>query len=215
MYQTVLATLSGMLLNKILYRTGHILLNFIFRVFFRLSVRGAEKVPATGGVLIAANHASFLDPPVVGCCIRREIYYFARKTLFDHWLLRWLLPKINAIPIDQEKPDLAGIRSALRILQQGHGLLIFPEGARTFDGKLQQGRPGLGLLVAKSRVPVIPVRIRGTFEAWPRTRKSIRLHPIRVTFGDPIQISPPSPGISMEQYYRQISQDILGKIASL
>jgi 1-acyl-sn-glycerol-3-phosphate acyltransferase len=198
-----------------LYHIGHALSNLVFRTLFRLEVRGAQKVPATGGVLIAANHASFLDPPAIGCCVHRPIFYFARKTLFDDRLMGWLLPKINAIPIDQEKPDLAGIRNALRLLKQGEGLLVFPEGARTFDGRLQDGKPGVGLLVAKSGVPVVPVRIRGTFEAWPRTRKTIRLHKISVIFGDPVTNFPARDGAQGEDYYRQISRDIMDKIAAL
>lgn len=197
------------------YRIGHALSRFIFRTLFGLKVSGQENVPQEGGVLIAANHASFLDPPAIGCCIPRAIFYFARKTLFKPGVMGWLLPRINALPIDQEKPDLAGIRNALRVLKEGEGLLVFPEGARTFDGQLQPGQPGVGMLVAKSGVPVVPVRIRGSFEAWPRTRKSIKLHKISVTFGKPLREFAPRDGAKGEEYYRQISEEIMRAIAKL
>lgn len=201
--------------TTIYYRIGHAILRPLFRLLFGLEARGVEHVPKSGGVMIAANHASFLDPPVVGCLLPRAIYYFARKTLFKPGLMGWLLPKLNALPIDQERPDLAGIRNALRVLKEGEGLLVFPEGARTFDGNLQPGQPGVGMLVAKSAVPVVPVRIRGSFEAWPRTRKCIKPHKITVTFGEPIHEFPPRNGVKGEEYYRQISQDIMQAIAAL
>lgn len=175
----------------------------IYRVLARLSVLAFQfgfdwrihfQAPIPPGpLLIAANHASFLDPPLLGAALYqthdRVISYLARKTLFDPPLMSWLLPRVNAYPIDQDKADAAGLKKAISLLRHGHSMIIFPEGARTPNGKFQPVSGGVGLLVAKAQVPVLPARIFGAFEAWPRFRLLPRLFvPIDIVFGTPMDL---------------------------
>ena len=154
-----------------------------FRLFYDLRYTGMEHLPAKGGYLIASNHVSFYDPPVVGCGIQRETYYLARKTLFVPPIMDKLLPTIKAVPVDQDKPDMAGLKKMIEVLKSGDPEVLFPEGSRSYDGKLQEAKPGIGLLVAKAGVTVIPARIFGAMEAWPRDGKIRLWQPIEVVFG--------------------------------
>ena len=202
--------------TTLLYLIGYYLSYFVFRFFFNRKVYGLEHVPKEGAYLICANHLSYLDPPCIGSSISsKHIFYFARKTLFNSKIMGWLLPRIQAIPIDQEKADLFGIRTTLQLLKAGVPLLLFPEGARSLDGKLQKGEPGIGMIAEKSEVPILPVRIRGSFEAWPRGRSQIKLHPITVTFGPLIPPLQPPANLSNQDRYQWISDQIMAAIAKL
>ena len=198
------------------YRVGYNLSRFIFHFFFQRKIYGLEHVPKEGAYLICANHLSYLDPPCIGSSLpSKHIFYFARKTLFESRFMGWLLPRIQAIPIDQEKADLFGIRTTLQLLKAGAPLLLFPEGARSWDGNLQKGEPGIGMIAAKSSLPILPTRIRGTFEAWPRNRSQIKLHPISVTFGPLIAPLQPPSHLSNQEGYQWISDQIMAAIAKL
>ena len=121
-----------------------------------------------GPVILASNHESYLDPPLVGSVSDRAIFFLARKTLLDGRFFGWLLPKLNVIPVDQEGSDRSALKALIRILRAGEGTLVFPEGERTLDGHLQPALPGLGFVIAKTLAPVVPMRIFGAREAWPR-----------------------------------------------
>ena len=121
-----------------------------------------------GPVILASNHESYLDPPLVGSVPDRAIYFLARKSLLAGPFFGWLLPKLNVIPVDQEGNDRSALKALIRILRAGEGTLVFPEGERTADGRLQPALPGLGFVIAKTLAPVVPMRIFGAREAWPR-----------------------------------------------
>ncbi|MFQ3670594.1 MAG: lysophospholipid acyltransferase family protein [Verrucomicrobiia bacterium] len=159
-----------------------------FRLFHDLRVQGLENIPA-GGFLLAANHESFFDPPLIGCALDQDLYFLARKTLFDPPVMAWLLPSIQALPIDQERPDMTGLKRIIALLKQGERVALFPEGARTLDGRLQPAAPGVGLVVAKVEVPVVPCRIFGGFKAWPRGGRPRWFTPLRVVYGAPIRFA--------------------------
>src|SRR5208282_81840 len=131
-------------------------------------VFNAERVLQTGGVILAANHASFLDPPLVGCGLHRQINFLARASLFRYPGIGWLLRKWNSVPVDRDGGGAAGLRAILDRLLAGGAIILFPEGTRTRDGKLQPARSGIGLTVIKSTAPVVPVRVFGTFPACGR-----------------------------------------------
>ncbi len=185
-----------------------------FQGIYRMHVRGAENIPPYGGFMICSNHLSFYDPPFVGCCFPYHIFYFARKTLLNSKAGRCLLPRLNTIPIDQERSDISGIRTTLRVLKGGAPVMAFPEGARSRDGKLQPAQPGIGMLIAKSGVPVLPVRIRGTFEALPRGASKPRLWPLQLHIGKMMPASLFAGGKG-ENAYLHYSQNIMEEIARL
>jgi len=152
-----------------------------FRVFFRLynrwEVIDADHVPAEGPAILASNHTSFLDPPLVGAAANREINYLARETLFRFPVVGSILRSVNAVPVDREGGGAAGLRAIFDRLMKGGAIILFPEGTRSTDGALQKAKSGIGLTVIKSEAPVVPVRVFGTFDAlsrrhsWPRPRK--------------------------------------------
>lgn len=172
--------------TNFMYKVGWILSRLVFKLFFRLKIEGADHVPVSGPVILAANHASFLDPVLVGCSIQREIYFMARKTLMNNRFTKWLFNNLNTVPIDRDGTGVAGFKTILNLLQAGHGVVLFPEGTRSRDGSLQPAKPGIGMLALKSNAPVVPVLISGSFEALSRDRIVPKFTKICVRFGKPI-----------------------------
>jgi len=198
------------------YRIGKTFFQCAFRLYFRGSVKGAEHLPATGAFVIACNHASFLDPPMVGQAVRQEICFMARKSLFRNPVAGAILRSWKAIPLDRDEADVGAIRAILQALKQGQAVMLFPEGTRSRDGKLQAGKPGVGFLVAKADVPVVPARIRGSFEAMGRDKAFPRPVKLRVHFGPPLRFDASKINrAERDTAYRKISEDIMAAIARL
>lgn len=198
------------------YTIGKAGFQVLFHCYFRGSIYHVERIPREGGFLIASNHSSFLDPPMVGQAVPRQICYMARKTLFRHPIIGALLRSWKAISLDRDEGDVGAMRAILNALKTGEAVMLFPEGTRSSDGRLQPAKPGIGFLVAKANVPVVPARIWGSFEAmgrgksWPRP---VRLH---VTFGDPLRFDTSKlKREERENAYRRISDDIMAAIAAL
>ena len=145
------------------YRIAQYFSFLYFKIFHRFEITGIENIPISGPFILASNHLSFLDPPVVGCKVNRNLHYFARSSLFVG-PLGFLIRRLNSIPVNRDQLDFKTLKTTLKVLKDGHPLLVFPEGTRSLDGKISSGKKGIGLLVKKSKCPVFPVRIRGTFE---------------------------------------------------
>lgn len=163
------------------------------------------------------NHVSYLDPPFAACAARpRLIWFLARKTLWKNKLFGAAISALHSIPVDQDRPDMTSLKTIIKLLKQDKPVILFPEGQRALDGKLQEGQPGIGLVVAKSRKPVLPMRIFGAFEAWPRNGK-IRRHPVAVVIGDPVDFTPMIDSFNGEDraLYQQISVKIIEEIGKL
>jgi 1-acyl-sn-glycerol-3-phosphate acyltransferase len=137
---------------------------------FSLRAEGFRHVPAAGPALLVANHQSFLDPVAAGLAAQRRLHFLARKTLFRSWGLGWLIRSLNSIPVDQEGFAREGLRAILEQLKAGHAVLMFPEGNRSPDGKMHPFRPGIHLLIKRVAMPIVPIGIAGTYDAWPRHR---------------------------------------------
>src|SRR5204863_6172450 len=131
------------------YFLGWCLFRALYKFYFRWRVYNPERVPLTGPVILAANHASFLDPPLVGAGLRREINYLARESLFRFPLVGAILRAVNSVPVDRDGGGAAGLKAIFDRLRAGGGIILFPEGTRTRDGKLQPARSGIGLAVIK------------------------------------------------------------------
>jgi 1-acyl-sn-glycerol-3-phosphate acyltransferase len=192
------------------------LIQLVGRIFFRLRYVHRERMIDHGPVILAANHQSFLDPGFAGGASHRAIYFLARRTLLDGAFLGWLLPKLNVIPVDSETgKDRTALKALIRILRAGQGTLVFPEGQRTPDGNLQPAQPGLGLVIAKTLAPVVPIRMFGAYEAWPIHEKWPRPGRVTVVVGEPIHfteqdLQPPS-----KDLYLRLSQRVMDAIAAL
>lgn len=199
------------------YGFFHYLATVVYSACFRGEVVGQENLPARGAFLIAANHASFIDPPVVGALVPRQICFFARKTLWKKGLASWWLDAVGTIPVDRDGgQDVSALKRVLRALKDNKGLILFPEGTRSPDGQLHAPKAGVGFIVCKSQVPVVPVRIFGSFEAFGRGVKFPRLGTrVSVVFGPPIPpaiYDDPSAG---KERYQVASQRIFDRIALL
>jgi len=159
---------------------------FKFFHFFRTS--GADSLPP-GPLILAPNHASYLDPPATGCGLFRVTYYLARHTLFKPPIASWLLPSIGSIPVNQNSPGPSSLKNIFEVFKNKGTLVLFPEGQRTFDGNLRKAEPGIGMIAARANVPVVPVHIIGSREAMPRNGRWHPFRPIRVVYGQPMRFS--------------------------
>lgn len=187
----------------------------IFRFRFGLRVSGLENIPRTGSVVVVSNHASYIDPPLLGGAFRgRQVHYLARDTLFRSWWLGPLLRGCGVVPIKREHGDVSALRKGLKLLQEGRALGLFPEGQRTPDGRLQPAKGGIGFLIAKAGVPVVPAYIGGTFAAWPRGGK-LRPGPVTVTFGAPLTAEELLAAGRGSEAYRKIADLVMRRIAAL
>jgi len=182
--------------------------------FFNFRVIGREKLVEKGGVLIASNHESYFDPPLVSFAYREAIFFLARKTLF-RGPAAWLYPRLNAVPVNQEEPDMSSLKRIIKTIRSGERVLVFPEGARTEDGNLQPAAAGVGLIAAKSRCLIQPVRIFGARECLPRGSSKITRHPITIVVGDPIELTPVELKARGRDEYQQISDRIMAAIAAI
>jgi len=172
-----------------IYWLGWLSLGSVFRAFYGLRIEGREHLVAEGAVLVAANHQSYMDPPLLANLYDTPMFFVARKTLFRGFC-DWLYRRWNAFPLDQDKPDLAGLKHIIRLLKAGERVAIFPEGARTLDGAIEAAAPGVGFVAAKSGALIQPVRIRGAFEALPRGAGFPRPSRISLTVGPAIRLTP-------------------------
>jgi 1-acyl-sn-glycerol-3-phosphate acyltransferase len=197
------------------YFTIYHLTRFVARVFFRFRVIHPEHLIQEGPVILAMNHESYLDPPFAGIGCRRAIYFLARKSLLDVPVLGWILPKLNVIPVDQEGGDRSALKALIRILRAGHGTLVFPEGSRTLDGNLQPAEPGIGLVIAKTLAPVVPMRIFGAHQALPRGGGRMRLCPITIVIGEPIRFTSTDIEGHGREVYPRLAQKVMDAIAAL
>lgn len=197
-----------------LYRIVNSVARGLARLLFRIEVRGTGHVPRSGPALIVANHSSFLDPPIVGGAAPRPLHFLAKTELFSIPLFGRLIFALNARPVRRDGTDPGALRTALRVLEAGQALLIFPEGTRGEEGTLREGKPGVGMLAVLSKAPVIPAYIAGTGRALPRGRRFPRLGKIRVSFGPPLSFAGEgAPG--RKERYREASRQMMAAIASL
>ncbi len=195
------------------YLLGYSLSKAIAKTFFNYRVIGAENMIEEGPCIIAANHCSYLDPPLVGVACKRAIHYLARKSLLDAPILGPILPELNVIPVEQKNADRSALMGAIRVVRSGGAVLIFPEGTRSPDGQLQQAQPGIGMIVAKTGVPVVPVRIRGAYTVLPRGAKLPIAGRISLTIGDPLTRL--TGGCNDREAYGLISETVLESVARL
>lgn len=198
------------------YGFFHALAQLAHQMLFRGDVAGLENLPDTGSYIVAANHASHLDPPIVGQFLPRQVAFFARKTLWKPGFAAWWLDKVGTIPVDRDGGvSLDAIRRVLQALSGGRVVIMFPEGTRSLDGKLQAPRPGIGMLACKAQVPVVPARIFGSFEAFGK-RGALRLGtPVSVTFGRPLapaEFDNPADG---KDRYARAAQRIMAAITKI
>ena len=196
-----------------LYDLAHAVFSVLFKILFGYRVIGRGNVPKEGPVILASNHASFLDPPLVGTGIWRRVNFVAREDLFNSPWKKFILTGWKAIPVRRDQLDKAVLKAILERLKSGEVVSLFPEGTRSPDEGLLPGKPGIGMIVSMSKAPVVPVYIRGSWRTMSKKEKGLQFVPITVVYGKPMEFK--QDGTRGHERYQAISEAIMAEIARL
>jgi 1-acyl-sn-glycerol-3-phosphate acyltransferase len=198
------------------YGFFHYLACNIYGMWFRGEVVGTDNFPRHGPFLIASNHASHLDPPLVGSQIAKQMRFFARKSLWNNRLLAWWLDQVEVIPVDRDTGDIGAIKRVLQALRENRAVVLFPEGTRSPDGQLQKPKAGVGFMACKTGVPVVPCRVYDSFQAFGKGHLFPRFGtPVTIVFGQPIPASDYDDPTAGKARYETAAQRIMDRIATL
>lgn len=202
-------------MSGIFYGFLWVLARAIAWLCFRYRVEG--RVPRAGGLLIAANHASYLDIPLLGCGLNRRAWYLGRNDLFPIPVLNGLLQALGWIPVRLGRLDREAFGKAINLIRAGKVVVIFPEGGRSHDGHLREPKAGIGVIVSQTGCPVVPAYLKGTFEVLPPGASWPRLRPVTVRFGDLIRFETerPQERAATKQFYQRVSRTVIEQIAAL
>ncbi len=181
------------------------------RAYFGVRFEGVEHIPKAGPLIIAPNHVTYVDPPLVTLPTRRPVYFMAWKRLFDVPLFGRLIRFLRAFPLETESADPTAVRGAARLLKAGQAVMIFPEGGRTVDGRLQRFKPGAFRLACSLGAPILPVTIVGGHESWPPQRALPRPGRITIVYHPPVT---PAPGVTPRVAAPELARQVRLAIAS-
>jgi 1-acyl-sn-glycerol-3-phosphate acyltransferase len=182
-----------------------------FKIFNRLEVVGSDCVPKTGGVIVAVNHVSYLDPLVIGAALRRRATYMAREGLFKLPLIGTFVGSFS-FPVRRGKPRPSTIKEAVKRLNRGELIVMFPEGGRSDGGDILDAKRGVGVIAVMSKAPIVPALISGTERSLPVGAKVVKPAKIKVIFGKSIEINREEPD---KQFQERICRNIMDEIRKL
>ncbi len=198
------------------YRLVCAVVRLALRVWNRFQIHNAENVPSEGGCIIAPNHVSYLDPPAVAVGIKhRAVHFMARDTLFMKPWANWFLTNVGVLPMDRTKGDVGALRKGISLLKSGRVLCLFPEGTRSPTGEIQKAKGGIGFLISKAGVPVVPTYVDGSFQAFPKGASRIKPCRIRIFYGKPIAPAEFEALGSDRDSYERIGDLVMARIAAL
>lgn len=197
------------------YTLFWILYSSIFKIMFRWEVYGIERVPRTGGAILAVNHASLLDPPLGGVGLPRKIWFLGRATLIKNRFIAFLMKCQHMIPITRGEADLGAMKRIISLIKSGEIVLMFPEGTRSVDGTLGPGKEGIGVFVTHARADVIPCYISGAWRAMPRGCVLPRPRKIRIAYGPLLRYEEFADCPKGRKGYAMISARIMDRLAAL
>ncbi len=187
-----------------------------FRMGFKTRIVGVKNIPKRGAYMLMSNHVSYFDPPLISGVTPTPLYFFARKSLLKNWWFGLLHKGMNIIPVDVNGNDITAIRRAIEILKHDRPLVAFPEGTRSEDGTLQRGQPGVGMIACKAQVPIVPVRVFGTYEALGRkTTKPQWGMPLTVVVGKPMAPAEYDVGPGDKERYQKVVDKVMEVIAKI
>jgi 1-acyl-sn-glycerol-3-phosphate acyltransferase len=177
---------------------------------------GSENVPRKGGIILAPNHVSYIDPPAVGCGLTaRPVRFMAKIELFKIPVLGFLIKAVGAFPVKQSTADRAALRKALDLLEQGQVVCIFPEGTRSLDGKLMKAQAGIGMVALRSRAPVVPVALVGTRKLLPPHSFFFHFSRVRIIYGEPLTFDDLYERGMDREAIEQVGERVMAAIAKL
>jgi 1-acyl-sn-glycerol-3-phosphate acyltransferase len=195
------------------YRVSWHVLRFVERILFGFTVTGSNTIPRSGAVIIATNHISYCDPPVVGSGVPREVHFLAKEELFRNKAFGWLISRYNAIPLRRSVGDVGALKKAVAILKQGKAVLMFPEGTRSLTGRLLKPKPGIGMIASLASAPVVPAYVNGTNRLGAAFLRRPRLS---VSFGEPVIPAKAGEGESgSREGYMKVTEEVMRRIADL
>ncbi|MFQ3610441.1 MAG: lysophospholipid acyltransferase family protein [Fimbriimonadales bacterium] len=198
-----------------LYKAGWTLVRGLARLYFRMEVVGAHHVPMEGPLIVAPNHMSLLDPPLIGCACPRELRYLAKVELFRYGLFTKLISRLGAYPVERGTADVSAIKTALQLLAEGRALIIFIEGTRGDGTHLLPPNAGVTLLARQSGAPVLPTAIIGTDKAWRKGSWLPKPIKVKIAFGEPIRYSDLFGERTDRQAREAFSWEVMHRIADL
>jgi 1-acyl-sn-glycerol-3-phosphate acyltransferase len=193
------------------WKSLQIIARVLTTTLFDLKTYHRENVPASGGVLLVANHQSYLDPVLVAVHLKRPVSFMARSSLFGNRYFGAFLRMLHAFPVRRGEGDIGAMKETLRRLEEGHVMNIYPEGTRTLTGDIKPLEKGVALLIRKAKAAVVPVAIDGSFGAWPKGRRLFHSHPIRVLYGKPMELS----GLKADEILRRLEAALKSLLADL
>lgn len=194
------------------YRTVWWIAYCLSGLLFRVRVEGRGNIPTVGGIVLACNHCSYVDPVLIGVAAGRELWYVTKREVFPLPLLGRLILKLHAMPIDRSRGDRVGLRTMESHLKGGRAILLFPEGKRNRSGQFLIPKSGVGMVVFRTSVPVVPVYLSGTVNVW---KNLIGLDRVTVRFGEPIRFRPDQLPQRRKEAYKSISCEVMQKISDL
>lgn len=191
--------------------------NLIFRLFFSFKVGGKENVPPAGGLILVSNHASYLDPILIGCASpRKPVCFMARDNLWRNPAVAWVITQMRAFPVKRGGADRAAWKAFEQKVAAGQQTCFFPEGTRSPDGTLQPANPGSGMLIHRCKgAIVVPVRVFGSHAVLNKEKGFQGLHPLAVTFGPALDLSAEMAEDKGRETYAKIADKCMAAIALL
>ncbi len=188
----------------------------LFGLYFRHESHGLDNIPNQAGAIIATNHASNIDPPLIAVDVKRPLYMMAKQSLHEIPLIGSFIRRAYSFPVRRGVIDTSALRTAISLLDNDNLVLMFPEGTRSPDGRIQEARPGVGKIVAESDVPVVPGYVKGSFEAFPKGGRIPKPRKTSVHFGESIEFHPrQEQSTTSREDYESISNDILQAIRTI
>lgn len=180
------------------------------------NVTGLEHLPKVGSAIIASNHTSYLDFLLLSAVLPRQVKFMAGEVFYSNLIIQKSFDSMGHIKVSRDiTGDISSLRKAVRKLEQGHVVAIYPEGTRSRSGELQKARSGVGFLAIESEMPVIPVFINGAFQAWPRHNKLPTPHKCTIRIGEPLRFCKPPDKEQRKDSIHAATQEIMRAIAQL
>jgi 1-acyl-sn-glycerol-3-phosphate acyltransferase len=202
---------------NLVYKTCSLALRNIWGILYRTDWHGLRHIPEDGPLLVVCNHTSFFDPPLLGAVKVRDFHFLARETLLSNPVAKWLLPRLNTIPVDRDGgKDAKAVSKVLKVLSKGEAVVVYPEGTRSPDGEIHPAKAGIGLIACRSRANILPMRIVGAYDIYSRHRKipSIR-GKLDVIFGPVLTPADYDPGRKSENRFQEAIDRAMEAVARL